>query len=158
MFVLCWCDWPNGLSANHHLSSVASCLFSFSCCCCLHTHMLSFHHNLSLSALLSISLWFSPLLAWLQIPSFFFYLQELFDLLTDFLYLYDLVMAFQQHVWEYIGRTRRGFSFSIIGPWKKKLCQLAWALRSIIPPTISSVHSNTKTFSPCSHSKCDLKG
>lgn len=117
MFALCWCDWPNGLSANHHLSSVASRLFSFSCCCCLHTHMLSFHHNLSLSALLfNFTLIFSsPGLA----TNSFFYLQELFDLLTDFLYLYDLVMAFQQHVWEYIGRTRMGFSFSIIGLWKK---------------------------------------
>lgn len=67
---------------------------------------------------------------------------------------------FSLSVWPCDGfpATRRGFSFSIIGPWKKKLCQLAWALRSIIPPTISSVHSNTKTFSPCSHSKCDLKG
>lgn len=112
------------------------------------------------ASLLCFQFHFDFLLSWLgyRFLLFFFYLQELFDLLTDFLYLYDLVMAFQQHVWEYIGRTRRGFSFSIIGPWKKKLCQLAWALRSIIPPTISSVHSNTKTFSPCSHSKCDLKG
>lgn len=84
-----------------------------------------------------------------------FYLQELFDLLTDLLYLYDLVMAFQQHVWEYIGRTRMGFSFSIIGLWKKMK-----ALSAGLSPEKynSSVHSNTKTLSPCSHSKCDLKG
>ena len=111
------------------LSSVTSSLFLFFFFffffSCPHTHMLSFHRSLSLSALLSISLWFLPAIAFgsafLFFFLFFFDLQELFDLLTNFFFLSDLVLSFQHHLFGYIegkgGRDGgRRFAFSSICP------------------------------------------
>lgn len=111
------------------LSSVTSSLFLFFFFFffffffCPHTHMLSFHRSLSLSALLSISLWFLPTIASAPHFVFFFFfspdLQELFDLLTDLFYLCDLVMSFQHHLCGDIegkGGREGGVAFSSICP------------------------------------------
>lgn len=139
MFTLWWCDCPNGLSASRHLSPLICHIQSVSDFF-PHTHVLSFHRTLSLSAPLSISLWFLPSIASASAFHFFFDLQELFDLLTDLFYLRDLATSFQQDLCGGIDGVLGGGLLSPQSARKKKplgLYQLAWALRSIITPTVS---------------------
>lgn len=93
------------------LSSVTFSFFIFFPSPSLPTHTLSFHRTLSPRHSAFNFALITPFLPGSVNRISFFDLQELFDLLTDLLYLYDLAMSFQQHlhsVYVCVGLEGRG--------------------------------------------------